>query len=268
MRWIPFAVLFLLSSCGSVATEQVAPGDEELGKLDKASAKETIVEIKVSLAPEEIDAGLAAFGLKKSKAERRWVTFYDTAGLELYERGLLLRSRKVADDDDDSTVKVRPLDASKVSSSWFKLKGFKCEIDRTGAKAVSSCSLSAPSDPGEIDEVALGERTIKKLFTDEQESFAAKYGGGEPGWSELRALGPTDAWVWKLASASGLELTVELWELESLRLLEVSTKEKASQADAAEKVLLQDLQALGLTPWIAGETKTKTVLSHFASRAP
>jgi len=265
-RWPPLALLLMLSACSPAPGSELAIGEDE-GKFDKAGAAETVVELKVSLAPETIDAALAAFKLKKSAAERRWVTFYDTATLELYARGLLLRSRKVKDDEDDSTVKVRPLDASLVKSSWFKLKDFKCEVDRTDASSVSSCSLTAECEGGEIDEVAAGERAVKKLFSDEQESFAEAYGGGEPDWSELRALGPTDAWVWKLASASGLKLTVELWELDELRLLEVSTKEKESKADAVQKKLLADLRDLGLEPAEAGETKTKAVLSHFAAQA-
>lgn len=266
MRWIAVVLALGMASCGPI-TEQPAGEDEVLGKLDKAGAKATKVELKVTIAKEAIDAALGILALEKKKAERRWITFYDTPDLALYARGLLLRSREVAGDDDDTTVKVRPLEASKVASAWFSVKKFKCEIDRTSSKSVSSCSLTKDVEAGEIDEVACGQRTVKKLFDDDQELFASSYGGAEPEWSALRVLGPTDAWVWELVSPSGLELTVELWEQGSLRILEASTKEVASKADAVEKQLLADLDLLGLKPSPAGETKTKSVLTYLAAQA-
>ena len=94
-------------------------------------------EIKLTLRADQIDLATHTFHLDKSAAERRWMTFYDSKSLALYNSGLILRSRKVKDGTDDSTTKLLGLDATKIAPSWLTMSGFKCEVDRDGARAVS-----------------------------------------------------------------------------------------------------------------------------------
>src|SRR5688572_6411466 len=108
-------------------------------------------EIKVAVRSDQLAAATARFALNKSSAEHRFVTFYDTRSLGLFGAGLILRSRKVVPGQDDSTVKLRPIDPSRIDASWFSIAGFKCEQDWSAGAAVTSCSLGVDQKKGEID---------------------------------------------------------------------------------------------------------------------
>jgi hypothetical protein len=228
MTWLLWA-----AACGtSVPADEfsVSPGEaaEEL-KADDASGPRA--EIKLLVDPYDIDYVRDLVGLEREMAEEREVYFYDTPGLEMNEQGLVLRARKIKDDADDSTVKMRPMAADEVDPSWFALEKFKCEIDVSLAKVVSSCSFRVGQDAGEIDQVAAGERVIDKLFSSQQEAFAAEYGPEVP-WDQLVPLGPSEAWVWKIEASSLPDvMTAELWQFPGEELLELSLKVPVDDSD-------------------------------------
>ncbi len=154
------ALIFaLLSGCAMSADPRTGSPTGLDGKADTiadevgSEAPPPGVELKVTIHPEDIEAAIAALGLDEDDAERRYVTYYDTADLALFEAGLVLRARKVVDDDDDSSVKMRPMtseEAWALIPEYFEEDEFKCEIDRTPSREVSSCSLKAGQDTGEI----------------------------------------------------------------------------------------------------------------------
>ena len=120
---------------------------------DEQKSSEPKVEIKVAVA--EVDTGPAVLGVDPSDVELREVSFYDVPGLALFDRGIILRTRRVTDGEDDSTVKLRPLGHEQVSKDLFEVDGFKCELDKSvGKDAVSSCSYSAVQGEDEIAQVA------------------------------------------------------------------------------------------------------------------
>jgi hypothetical protein len=260
LRPVIFGAFCALLGCTADANDS--------GADDLKSRPASQVELKITLAPGQIDAARAALKLSSGAAEKRAVYFYDTQQLDLFNRGVILRARKMIGDDDDSTVKIRPLGAAQVAKSWFSMDGFKCEIDRVGAKSVESCSLTARQDKDEIDDVAAAERSIDKLYSDAQERLLGDY-GMVPSWKSLRALGPVKAQVWHVSRPGvASELTAELWTLPNqARILEISTRVGAAKASATLADLTHALEKLGLDARGVQETKTKAALAFFAAQA-
>ena len=76
--------------------------------------------------------------IDEDTAEVRIIYFYDTPELDLFNAGTALRARLVKGDDDDSTVKFRPVKVGKVTEQWKQLKGFKLEADCVGDRVIRS----------------------------------------------------------------------------------------------------------------------------------
>ena len=223
-------------------------------------------ELKRTVRPDQIATARKLFELDDSEAQRVAVSFYDTPALELFDSGLVLRSRVAHGDDDDVTVKLRPLPPSAVAASWFDEDGFKCEEDRSGQESVSSCSLTVSRSAHAIEAVQHGKSTIASLFAEDQRRFVRDYAKVQPNWERLEVLGPLDAKSWDF-ELPGLEpeLSAELWTLPGgQQMLEVSTKVPQSEADATAVALDEALAAHGLDTTGVQETKTRAALRAFA----
>jgi hypothetical protein len=225
------------------------------------------VEIKVTIRPDQELKAERALEVNEDTAEVRIIYFYDTPKLDLYDAGLVLRARLVKGDDDDSTVKFRPVEPGKIAEAWRDVEGFKLEADCVGERVVCSASLTALQKRDEIEEVAKGKRPIDKLFSKEQERFIGEFYGREFEFGALRALGPIRVLRWKLEQEGfAHELTVEEWRLpDGDDLVEVSIKTAPEEAVRAAKEFDKHLRSLGLNPEGAQETKTRTALEYFAT---
>jgi hypothetical protein len=82
---------------------------------------------------------------------RRKVYFYDTE-VALFAKDLVLRARVTDGDDDDSTVKLRPLRLPGVPARWIAAEGVRIELDVVGQKQVPSAKLDGKPDRGEIEQ--------------------------------------------------------------------------------------------------------------------
>jgi hypothetical protein len=254
----------LLVGCAAGA----APDDPPVDGTELGRAAITNVEIKMALA--EVETGPAMLGLLPGDVERRDVTFYDTSELTLFGQGLILRTRRgLAQDDDDATVKIRPLSSESVAPNFFALDGFKCELDRSvGGRTVSSCSLTAAVRTDAIGQAALGARHIEALFTAEQQTFLSAQ-GPRPDWSNVQAFGPIAAEVWKIAPAplEGEKVTLERWTVPAgPRSLEASIRVEPGKASAFEKRFLEWIASRGVHASAEQETKTKAALTALARR--
>jgi len=267
-HFLPCVLASALAACqGAPADDVVEVGPTDPTLEGKADLVDGNVEIKITFQPDEIDAATARFKLKDGSATRREVYFFDTPELTWSDGGLILRARKTFDGPDDSTVKLRPMTAAEIDPGWLDLEGFKCEEDRGGDGAVTSCSLTVAQDQGEVDAVALGERAVEKLFSTEQEDYAAvEFGFSD--WATLAPLGPIAARVWKVRVRSlAPRLTFERWTLpDDTRLLEVSARVPAEDANATQDDLRAYLEERGFDASSQGETKTRAALDYFAGR--
>ncbi len=223
------------------------------------------VEIKVTVKPDEELKAVRAMELNEDSAEVRIIYFYDTPKLKFFNAGTVLRARLVKGDDDDSTVKVRPIDPAKVSEEWRNLEGFKVEADWMGKKIVRSASLTVRQKRDEIDEVAKGKRPVYKLFDRDQVRFMAEFHDGFVDFEKLKPLGPIRVLRWEVKHKGfPYELTAEEWRLPNGDdLFEVSIKVAPDQAAEASKAFEAHLRELGIDPKGAQETKTRTALQYF-----
>jgi hypothetical protein len=224
------------------------------------------VEYKVTIAPSQAAAVRELLRLTDGKAERADIRFYDTPQLELSRRGIVLRSRAVHDGPDDVTVKLRPVDPSRVDARWFSENGFKVETDKVGERGVTSASLTESSKRGRIADVDEGKRGLASLFTGDQERLLAELGGQPVDFDALSILGPVEARKWRLSPKDGPgPLAVDEWTLpDGRQVLEVSIRAAQPQSEEAARALSDYLDAHGIHPASNQETKTKAALDYFA----
>jgi uncharacterized protein YjbK len=216
------------------------------------------IEFKITARPDEEPAVQDLLRRAKVPAARRRVYFFDTPQLDLFARDLVLRARITDGDDDDSTVKLRPVPGSGVPDAWSDAR---IELDVVGTKEVPSAKLDGKPSRGEIEEVERGDRKVGKLFSQAQEALVAPQDV-----DELTVLGPIDARKWDLPKEIfPLDLSVEQWSLpDGTHFFELSFKVKPEQRDDAQRAfaaLLKELEIKG-----DPEAKTPKVLRFFAAQ--
>jgi hypothetical protein len=201
--------------------------------------------------------------------QRRKVYFYDTKDLALFGKDLVLRARVTQGDDDDSTVKLRPVDLADDEASWRQIDGIRIELDVVGDKQVPSAKLDGELDRGEVEDVEAKQRPVGSLFCGKQEQLIADHAPDGISLNELEVLGPVDARKWDLDDPDGFPhtLSVEEWSLpDATRFIELSFKVSADEATDAQTAFRALLISLEVD--VAGDQTPKTprVLKYFADR--
>jgi len=239
----------------------------------KAGTDTEKVEVKFEAQGNTSDEVLTQLTSGKESKEKRDVYFYDTPKLALAQHHLFLRARKttLGDAPDDSTVKIRGEIANNVSDNWLHLEGAdsKRESDMVvGKPKVPSISITVVQHSGEIDDVKNGKRSVKKLFSRDQERFVEEYAGGTIEWENLKPMGPEKAEIWKLRQPPGFDrnITIERWNVDGKLFLEISTKVDPKEADRIATNLKDFVRSKGIKESDDPKTKTDFVLSHFAQK--
>jgi hypothetical protein len=238
----------------------------DLGDLDPAIQR---VEFKLTVLATEEDTVQALLQKEGGQPQRRKVYFYDTKDLALYGKDLVLRARVTQGDDDDSTVKLRPVDLADDQASWRQIDGIRIELDVVGDTQVPSAKLDGEPGRGEIEDVEAKRRPVGSLFSGKQEQLIADYAPDGISLHELAVLGPVDARKWDLDNPAGFPhtLSVEEWSLpDATRFIELSFKVSADEATDAQTIFRALLS--GLEVDVAGDQTPKTprVLKYFADR--
>ena len=234
------------------------------GNLDPAIQK---LEFKVTVLPPEepkVQAELRRAGVIPA---RRKVYFYDTPQLALFKKDLVLRARVTDGDDDDSTVKLRPLPLPNTSAGWMT-EAVRIELDVVGRRRVPSAKLDGEPDRGEIEQVERGTLGLSKLFSKAQEALVADELPSGTSLNDLAVLGPVDARKWDLPPATfPHELSVEEWSLpDGSHFIELSFKVAPAEAQAAERAFHALLDRLDIGHDGDPDPKTPRVLEFFAER--
>ena len=226
------------------------------------------LEFKLTVLPEEepgIQHELRQTGVRPAP---RKVYFYDTPQLALAGRDVYLRARVTDGDDDDSTVKLRPLPLPDVPARWRDNADVRIELDVVGDRRVASAKLDGKPDRGEIEQVERGARTVSRLFGKAQEAIIAD--ALPPGVSldDLAVLGPVDARKWELPPAAfPYDLAVEEWSLpDATHFTELSFKVEPDGAADAHQAFHALLDRLGVDRAGDQDPKTPRVLRFFAER--
>lgn len=225
------------------------------------------VEIKISARVEDEDRVLAMLARSGDVPEQRTVYFFDTPDLVLFDAGMVLRARKIKGDEDDSTVKLRPVVPSSLSKQWMSTEGFEVEMDRVGDTEVISAKLNAPQREGELDAAVGGEAHLRTLFSKDQERLVEEFAPRGVDWDELVPMGPIAVNKWKTEwDAFEHEVTVERWLLpDGSDLVELSIKVEPALASAAYDTFMAALQGVGLTIDEDQQTKTRGAMTFFTT---
>lgn len=236
------------------------------GQVARKLAGVDAIEIKVTIPDMQIEAALSRYKLTVDNDEERYIYFFDTPNLDLFRAGMFARARRIVGEDDDSTVKFRPVVPDEVPTRWRKFAGFKLEADASETDVVKSASLTMPVEKGLINQVVAGKKSIARLFTSEQEDFLTSIGKQHIDYNSLSVLGPLHAQRWKFEDpACPWDVTAELWKREDgARLMEVSIKTPVIQAAVAIAGFRAFLAEVGAEQDLKQQTKTRWALQYYA----
>jgi hypothetical protein len=225
------------------------------------------VELKLTIPDAERFATLKALDVDPLDAEIRQVVFFDTPDLALYNAGLVVRSRRVQNGADDSTVKLRPVVPADLPDTLRRTADFVVEVDAMPGGFVCSGSYKGRLRQGELKAVMNGEGTIRKLFTKPQRAFFKQYAPEGLDLDDLTLLGPITVFKLKF-EPDGFDrrMVAEMWLYpDGSRILELSTKcapNEAFQVSAEARAFLADR---GVDAGGEQQTKTRTALEFFTS---
>jgi hypothetical protein len=216
------------------------------------------VELKLTVPDRDRSSAITALDMDVLDAELRQVVFFDTPGLKLNQKGIVLRSRRTRK-GGDTVVKLRPVVPADLPSKLRRSSSFTIEVDVTPGALVCSGSLKSKVDNSEIKQVLLGERSVRKLFTTEQHSLYREHAPKNLELNSLKPLGPINVAKLKFPpeGTAGRMCVAEMWFYpDGSRTLELSMKCAPTQAFHA----LAEMRALLARHDISftGEQQTKT----------
>jgi hypothetical protein len=238
-------------------------------KFDKSVES---VELKFTVPDGEIRSTLRSMHLDLLDTQLRQVYFFDTPDLELFNKGVVLRARRIQNANHDCVVKLRPVVPGNISARWRSNPNLKIEVDIVAGAPVCSASLTTLRRPRRIEEVLDGAIPLRQLFRKEQREFLDEHSPANIPWDRLVPLGPIN--VAKLKdSPKGFPfpVTAELWLYpDGSAILELSTKTKPAKVEKIRAQGRQYLESINLQPGEKGhqETKTRKALLFFSKRIP
>jgi hypothetical protein len=173
-------------------------------------------EVKLLLAPGGTELAVKALQAEKPASGR--VLLYDTAALDLFSRGMILRIRQGA--TTDLTVKVRLPETKAIANASDNLGPFKCEVDQAGDTTAYSYSvqtkLAGPAPETGAEFLSLMSESQRQLLL--QAGIAIK-------WSQVKRVADIRSTSWSVKKRTPFDkLDLELWEWAGGSVLELSTK--------------------------------------------
>jgi hypothetical protein len=217
-------------------------------------AQETCdVEAKILLLPAE--SQLAVAKLKATGKATGHVYFFDTNTRDLLSQGVVIRLRQ--GDSSDLTVKLRRPEGKGLSDSHPAHNNYKCEFDLTASGPVRSYSIRrkyvADRPPASGREIlGLLSPGQKRLLQESHVSID---------WAHVERTDDIRSTTWQIKGLAGFDgLTLELWEWQGGKVLELSTRAQASAGPSAYAALQQLVQREGLSASELQELKTSVVL--------
>jgi len=239
-----------------------AAGLPALGGLDG-------VEIKLNFDAAQIDDALRVFGFAAGEGKPRRIWFGEVldgvggpGALPLSTRGIVLRVR-AKKNGGDVTVKLRCADGGIDVPAWREGAGrnqnAKIEGDWAGKRLVSA-SLGDDFNQAAMRELEAAHPSIASLLSSEQHSLAEQL---LIPLGRVTLLGPISAQKWE--AGNGGDVEAEMWEVDTLRFLEISALVTEDPSGVMEQ-LRQRAEQGGLKIAAGQDTKTTTVLQHLAAK--
>jgi hypothetical protein len=249
-----------------MSREAPAMTAEQLGELLPLLAGADSVELKLTVPDEHHRSTALTLGMDVLDGQIRQVTFFDTPALDLDAHGVVVRARRVQGSTGDSVIKLRPVDPAHLPGNLRKQQFFGVEVDAMPGGFVASGSMKAEVTNSRVQEVLLGERPIRKLFTREQRAFFAAHAPAALELDDLAILGPINIVKLKFRHPDfDRRLVAELWLYpDGSRCLELSTKCPPADAFTVAAEAKAFLGGQGVDLGAPQQTKTKTALRYFA----
>jgi len=239
---------------------------EQLGEFLKLIDSSDSVELKLTVPEPDHRSTVLALGMDPLDAQIRQVFFFDTPGLALDRKGVVVRARRIQGKGDDSVVKLRPVVPHELPSGLRGSPSFRVEVDALPGGFVCSGTFKRDMQAGAVREMLAGDRPLRKLFSKEQRAFYTAHAGADLPLEDLRMLGPI--FVLKLRFVpQGLDrrLVAEMWLYpDGSRVLELSTRCTTRGAFRAAAELRAFLDERGVEISGDQETKTRKALRYFA----
>ena len=225
------------------------------------------VELKLSVPDSARWSTLSALDIDPLEAQIRQVFFFDTPDLDLDDRGVVVRARRVQGRGDDTVVKLRPVVPDTLAPDLRAHPEFVVEVDAMPGGYVCSGSFKGALERPVVREASLGRHPIRKLFSKSQRRFFADHAPDGLGLDDLAVLGPINVMKLKLRPPEfGRRLVVEVWVYpDGSRLLELSTKCRPDEAFQVAAEARAFLTGRGVDLDAEQQTKTRTALEFFAA---
>jgi hypothetical protein len=254
------------------ATKKRAPPrltDLELGQLLALTKGADSVELKLTVPELTQRSAVAALGMDPLQAQIRQVFFFDTPELTLNQNGLVVRARRVQQRGDDSVVKLRPVVPEQIPETLRQSPAMVVEVDAMPGGYVCSASFKGALGMSDVQEVAAGKRSVRKLFSKEQRAFYAEHAPEGVGLDDLSIFGPINVFKLKFSPKDfGRRLVAEMWFYpDNSRILELSLKCAPNEMFQVAVETTAYLQGHGVNTSGDQQTKTKTALDFFAAQA-
>ena len=212
--------------------------------------------------PEKIEdtaKALTELGLSDPPREEKRIHFFDTEGLLLFDRGLILRVRQTVagGDPEDVTVKVRGLGAPDVAARFLAAAtgDVKYEGDQNvGRPELPSFSVTTKPGSAALTSILAGDQALETVLDDTGKTLLREIKGADP--AGITCLGPIRSRSWKLKPPgfSG-KVTAELWDLADVSLLEISDKAPRAAAAALAAQLIGLLAGTGIRQLDSSKTR-------------
>jgi hypothetical protein len=250
----------------SATAPRTALPDEELQKLVALIKDVDSVELKLTV-PEPAQLTTArALGLDPLQAQMRQVFFLETPDLALDGEGLVVRARRSQKKGDDTVVKLRPVVPSELPKALRRSPSFGVEVDASPEGFVCSGSLKGVPRPGAVRECVIGGKSLRSLFSKEQQALFAEHAPEGVKLNDLSILGPILVLKLKYSPEDfDRKMVAELWLYpDGSRILELSTKCEPSEAFQAAAEARAFLSSRGIDLDTPQETKTRTALEFFS----
>lgn len=228
-------------------------------------AEEIEAELKFVVQDESYSTALRKLDKMDTKGKTKELTicFFETSEPSLGD--VILRARKIKNDPDDSTVKVRSVGSALNMGSVEKKLEEEQDWTSTAAPNLSrSCDWEkVPKDL--FDDVMNGREKTKDLFKGSNQSDLIKERLPKLDWSALRRYGPFEAEKIKYKFDDDFpEITVEAWHLEKngqrKEVLELSAKVKAETQSEVKQKASDFFKAVEHAGFGKSQSKSKTAI--------
>ncbi len=241
--------------------------DDDVVRVLELAGGSDSVELKLTIPAEHHRSTIADLGMDPIDAQIRLVSFFDTPDLTLNKAGLVVRARRVAGREDDSVIKLRPVEPDDLPEALRRSPNMVVELDAMPGGYVCSASMKARLGTDDVRRANLGERARRKLFTKEQRAFYDQHAPEGLAIDDLELLGPIFVLKLKFAPEElrKRKMVAEMWLYpDGARILELSTKCAPGEMFQVANEVRAYLTKKGID--VGGEqtTKTATALGYFA----